>query len=422
MITSTVEQKYTINLLLLQSDLVGHANAKAIHKDMIDALEANFQVNYFNEETATQAQQAEGLTIIWIASGGTEKKFQQLFADWQEPIYLLNDGISNSLAASLEIASWLRRNEHTAFHVIHNTAEGTIQEVAQYSTVYEAKRKLHGQRIGIIGEPSDWLIASSVNPALAEAKWGVQFVNISLKEVLRQYDVILKDSVRLEEATMMSEQFITKAIKQVEGDTQEVHKAVCLYLALKDVCEAHNLQALTLRCFGLIDHTKTTGCLALAWLNRDGIIAGCEGDMQAILSLVVAKAVTGQSGFMANPSIIDKTTNQVVLSHCMVDPTLTESYVIRSHYETLSGIALQGLLPVGKVTIFKMGGEQLEEKFISAGTLEENTQYGHFCRTQARFTLEESVSYFLERPIGNHHIILWGNHAEILKRMLSTNH
>lgn len=418
---TTANPTYSINLILLQSDLVGHANAKAIHKDMIEALEQNFQVNYFNDNEAVEAQQAEGLTIIWVASGGTEEKFQQLYGSLTESIYLLNDGISNSLAASLEIASWLRRKAHTDFHVIHNTAEGIVEEVAQYSAVSEAKSKLNGQRIGVIGEPSDWLIASSVNPTLAKEKWGVEFVDINLQEVLTQYDAILEDAERLEDATLMSQQFITSAIEQVEGDVQEVHKAVCLYLALKDVCLAHNLQALTLRCFGLIDHTKTTGCLALAWLNRDGIIAGCEGDMQSILSLVVAKAVTGQTGFMANPSIIDKASNQVVLSHCMVDPSLTESYVIRSHYETLSGIALQGLLPVGKVTIFKMGGAQLDEAFITAATLEENTKYGHFCRTQARFTLEESVSYFLERPIGNHHIILWGNHAEILKRLLKTN-
>lgn len=408
--------KEIINLFLLQSDLVGHNNMREIHHEMIQALENYFDVRYFDETQLVQVQREDALTIIWIGSGGTEERFRDLFSQWHRPIVLLNDGISNSLAASLEIASWLKRSK-VDFNVIHDTPEGIVEEISILTKIVKARKNLQGQNIGVIGEPSDWLIASSVDVDLARNKWGVNFVSLELQEVLDIYDKIFRDEQKVKEIGKLAIQFRHDATCQVEGDLHEVEKAVCLYLALREICLTHHLQAMTLRCFGLIDHCKTTGCLALSWLNRDGLLAGCEGDMQAILTLVVAKAVTGKTGFMANPSIISRGTNQIILSHCMVDPLLTDSYMIRSHYETQSGIALQGMLPIGTVTIFKMGGKQLDEHFLSRAKLDVNTHYGHFCRTQAQFTLEQSVNYFFEAPIGNHHIILWGDYVDILERL-----
>jgi len=409
--------KKDINLLLLQSDLVGHNNMKIIHSKMIKQLEKNFNVHYYSEKEIEDAQSDDHLTMIWIGSGGTEERFRDIYPQWKKPIILLNDGISNSLAASLEIASWLKRKE-VKFKTIHDTPEHIALEVKALQKIHEARENLRGQRIGVIGKPSNWLIASDVNPDLARKKWGIEFIEIDLNEVLGQYDKILSDPDRLKDAENLGAKFRKTASAQIEGNAKEITKAVCLYFALNEVVKLHKLQAFTLRCFGLIDHCKTTGCLALALLNRDGILAGCEGDMQSILTLVIAKALTGQTGFMANPSLIFKETNQMVLAHCMIDPSLTSSYVIRSHYETQSGIAIQGLLPLGRVTVAKIGGKNLDESFISGAQLEENPEYSNFCRTQIRLTLDKPVSYFLENPIGNHHIILLGDHSRILQEML----
>jgi L-fucose isomerase-like protein len=46
------------------------------------------------------------------------------------------------------------------------------------------------------------------------------------------------------------------------------------------------------------------------------------------------------------------------------------------------------------------------------------------CRTQLHLRLEEPLDYFLERSIGNHHVIIRGDHVEKLHtvmRMLGAN-
>lgn len=50
---------------------------------------------------------------------------------------------------------------------------------------------------------------------------------------------------------------------------------------------------------------QTTGCLALSALLDEGIVAGCEGDLPAALTMSWMQAVTGQASFMANPQDLD---------------------------------------------------------------------------------------------------------------------
>lgn len=71
-----------------------------------------------------------------------------------------------------------------------------------------------------------------------------------------------------------------------------------------------------------------------------------------------------------------------------------------------SGIAIQGLMHEGDVTIFKCGSECLDEYYLAEGYMTENTNLSTSCRTQLKIKLNKPVSYFLTNPLGNHHILL----------------
>ena len=96
-------------------------------------------------------------------------------------------------------------------------------------------------------------------------------------------------------------------------------------------------------------------------------------------------------------------------------------YVIRNHFETETGIGIQGILPTGDVTILKCGGECLDEYYLSTGTLTENTNYINMCRTQVRVKLDTPADYFLKNPLGNHHILIHGNYETVLNEFLQAN-
>lgn len=145
--------------------------------------------------------------------------------------------------------------------------------------------------------------------------------------------------------------FANRAKGIQEATPEELLRAMRLYKAIRRVCQEENLDALTLSCFSLIQSLKTTGCLALSLLNDEGIPAGCEGDLQSIMTLLMVKELIGKPGFMANPSFVDLARNEVLLAHCSIPTKMAEEFIIRNHFETESGIAIQGIVHPGEVTL-----------------------------------------------------------------------
>ena len=394
-----------INLITFSSLLHKHASVRSSHEVILTELEKYFTVNFVNYPDIDKLP-PDDFCILFIATGGVERLVIQHFESLPRPAILLADGMQNSLAAALEISSWLR-GRGMKCEILHGELTEIIRRILVLHNNFKAQRSLVGMRIGAIGPSSSWLIASNVDYLLAKRRWGVEYIDIPLERIYDHYEQITEDEVGEISASLAE-----KALACREATPEDLIKAMRLYRAIKIVVEEEKLSAITLSCFRLIGQTGTTGCLALALLNDEGIIAGCEGDLQSIFSMLVAKALTGKSTFMANPSLINTRT---------IGLTQTEKFIIRNHFETESGIGIQGILPTGDVTIVKCGGECLDEYYLSTGTLTENTNYINMCRTQVRIKLNTPADYFLKNPLGNHHIMLHGNYEITLDEFLQTN-
>ena len=404
----------TINLITFASLLHKQSSIRSSHEAILSELEKYFTVRFVNYEDIDKLSN-DDFKIIFIATGGVERLVIQHFESLPRPAVILADGMQNSLAAALEVSSWLR-NRGMKSEILHGELTSIIKRVHILYNNFQAQRSLFGVRIGVIGTPSSWLVASNVDYLLAKRRWGVEYIDIPLERVYKVYDRITDNEVGASCAAVASQ-----ALACREGTPEDMLKAMRLYRAIKRVCKEEKLSAVTLSCFKMIEQTGTTGCLALAMLNDEGILAGCEGDLQSIFTLLAAKALTGKVGFMANPSMINTRTNELILAHCTIGLKQTEKYIIRNHFETESGIGIQGLLPTGDVTIVKCGGECLDEYYLSTGTLTENTNFINMCRTQVRIKMNTPAEYFLKNPLGNHHILIQGNYEVLLNEFLQAN-
>jgi L-fucose isomerase-like protein len=193
-----------------------------------------------------------------------------------------------------------------------------------------------------------------------------------------------------------------------------VRTAARLVPALEAVFVRHRLQAATVRCFSLIETLHTSGCLALAWLNDEGMICACEGDMPAAFSMLLLFALTGEYPFMANPAAVDAGKNQVVLAHCTVPRRAVAGYSLQTHFETGLGVALGGEFAPGPATVFKVGAPGLGNYFVSGAEILPGTPGPGLCRTQVRLRLQEPVDYFLKRSLANHHLLIRGDHVSLI--------
>ncbi|MGC9219437.1 MAG: fucose isomerase, partial [Athalassotoga sp.] len=148
--------------------------------------------------------------------------------------------------------------------------------------------------------------------------------------------------------------------------------------------------------------------------------AGCEGDMPSAFTMYLVQVLTGQKSFMSNPSKIDSDSNEVIFAHCTVATSMTDSYVLRSHFESGIGVGISGHIPEGNVTVLKIGGENLDKYFVSEGKIVSNLHSEDRCRTQIDVQMdEESITYLLNKPFGNHHIIVKGNYKNIIEEFIT---
>lgn len=354
------------------------------------------------------------LSLIYVRTGGTEGLFKSLLPQLKShaphPIYLLTSGQSNSLAASMEILSYLRQ-QGVKGEIIHGSPAHINLRITELLQVAKARRSLRGKRLGVIGQPSDWLISSHADAQAIHDLLGVELVYVDIQEVLEVFNGIGLDNSEIE---------ITPWQQPAPNVAAALPDAMRLYHALRQVVERHRLAGFTIRCFDLLTAIHNTGCLALAVLNAEGIVAGCEGDVPAALSMIIAQELLGFTGFQANPSFIDSDTGMVTLAHCTIPLNLVSSYELDTHFESGIGVGIRGDIFEGDATLFKVSGD-LSRHFVAQGTMAVNEPDPNLCRTQVNLSLDDPSLvqyYFLSSPIGNHHIVLPGYHQSLLDEFM----
>ena len=329
--------------------------------------------------------------VVAVLTGGTESQFVQLvdegLIDLKKPVFLMVSGHSNSLAASLEILSYIRQHDGVG-KVMMRADDTALAEGSQSVTAVPSEAVLKNDRqlrLGVVGFPSDWLIASRVDYEM----------------VLRRMNIELVD-IPIEEMTSLGE--VDPGMKGAEA----------IYERLKELVEKYDLQGVTLRCFDLLTTVKNTGCIALSKLNDEGIPAACEGDIPTLLTMMVCRKMTGELCFQVNPARI-KADGEMLFAHCTLPLKMTEKHEYTTHFESGIGVAIHGDLPTGDYTLVKLSGDMT--RMMAMDVELERCQFEqNLCRTQVWIKATPEVSrYFLTDPIANHHVLIKGHHAKKLK-------
>lgn len=275
---------------------------------------------------------------------------------------------------------------------------------------------LEGKRIGLIGKPSDWLVASSPDTQLIEERLGVQIIQVSIEELITD---IRKNP---DQGSKVDIEALTEGANDIQEATQnDLNEAGATLQALRSIIKKYQLDAITVRCFDLVVELETTGCFALSQLLDEGLIAGCEGDLVSTIGMMAAQELTSQVPWMANPAQIDEVGNSFWLAHCTVPRTLVESYSIRSHFESGLGVGIQGFIEDGPVTVFRLGGEDIEKIWVSEGDIVARGNSEKLCRTQVEIKLSDGIiSDLLNRPLGNHLVMVKGHMRSVIMRWFET--
>jgi L-fucose isomerase-like protein len=403
-------------ILAHPGSLLREEEVEAIAGDYLRALENLGGTRWAADSLPDDAAQL----LILVATGGSERAILDLRPERQrtspdEAVFLVAHPGNNSLPASLEVLARLQQDgeEGRIFYLSGPDDEAGLLEIAEAVADVGVQRSLRRARIGLVGDPSDWLVASMPDEAMIKATWGPSVVPVDMSEVVENLATVSDEDLAAHVAS-----FTAGAAEVREPSAADVQEVARIYLALKKVVTDHQLEALTVRCFEFVQQQRTTGCFGLAQLADEGIIAGCEGDLVSTVGLLWAQQLLGVTPWMANPAQLDPARNTLWLAHCTVPRTLVEGYRLRSHFESGLGVGIQGTLPTGPVTLLRIGGRKMDRLWLAQGEILRNGDAENLCRTQVEIRLDHggSVIDLLRAPFGNHLVLVFGHHLERLQR------
>ena len=344
----------------------------------------------------------EELRFIFVQSGGSENAFLRIYDQISDkPCYILSTLHSNSLAASMEILSYMIDHGKKGA-ILHGDGKTVAKKLKALAQANEALKKLRGAKFGVIGDPSDWLIASMANEPVLKEKLGISLVNIPMSELEEE---VAKQTY---EPNRWTEELLSKGY-----DKEQMEKAFYVYGGFRRLVDKYGLHGVTVRCFDLLTSVFTTGCLGLAILNADGVYGGCEGDIPSLISMAILGDLTDKPVFLCNPSRIDTVNQEMVFAHCTLPINMPYTYELTTHYESGIGVAIAGSIPEGDMTIFKTSGD-LSRHFVKKGEILANLREPSLCRSQIKIKLDD-YSYFLTNPIHNHHLIVTGDEVDAVE-------
>ena len=390
---------------------------------------------------------AQGIPVVLVLTGGVEGEILRrmegagMGPGFSRAVALVAHPEANSLPAALEAAAALDQLGYKVRLILAESLGGTghADELASYLVVQRAARVMAEARLGLVGGPSDWLVASSPAAEVVREAWGPTVVPVEMGRLLALYEEEMASGQGGQGAfggrpSLLEEaRALMAAAREVrEPSLETMAGAVDVYWDLRRLVEEQRLSAVTVKCFDLLGVIRNTGCYALARLNDEGVVAGCEGDVPATLTMMLVSALAegrlGPSGvsFMANPAWIKPGKmesgagsggTEVTLAHCTIPLSLTRGYTVRSHFESGIGVGFAGEWPEGPVTIARIGGQNLEHLLVLEGEVVENTRSDRLCRTQLRIRLDDSrLAGALLHPLGNHLVVAPTSRAAALIR------
>jgi L-fucose isomerase-like protein len=233
----------------------------------------------------------------------------------------------------------------------------------------------------------------------------------------------LNNIVETEEVLAIASEYIQKAEKVVEPKREDVINAAKTYFASKNILRKFEGDAISLDCLGLLGAglIHTTPCLGFSRLNDEGLPAGCEADMNSILTMVLLRHLFSKPGFIADPTV-DTVKNRWIGSHCTSPTKLSgiggqsEPFLLRGYAHLDLGVSPQVIWREGQeVTLIKFRPNENIMK-IGKGKAVGNIDFAppaNMCITSVEVEVDD-VEDMRDVEGSIHVVLMYGNHLKEL--------
>lgn len=240
----------------------------------------------------------------------------------------------------------------------------------------------------------EWEITRDLK--LAEKILNVRFEDVPTEKLLARYSG-LDDSERATVRELAS-QLVQNATKDRRAKllvNEEIEKATRLYVAMQGILEKRAADVATITCGPWIrGASHTVPCVALTLLQEDGIPAACQGDIDALLTMVLFKRASGRTSFMggAIKARGHLGVNHCVLSRQMLGPTAPrQPYYLSDYHGRKHSPTIHTTIPKGHAVTVARLTRNLENLILTSGKVVENLNLKDRCRNTLVIEVEDRL-------------------------------
>ena len=295
------------------------------------------------------------------------------------------------------------------------------QDMNNYLMTFSAKKKMKQTRILILNAdyPHWERFISRIRGGseVIKKKLGIELEYVKSEDVIRRWENVSEKRVK-----PLMEKWMKEAEKVVEPNEKGMVSVAKLYVVMKDLLKEKNAQAITMA-YG--DNPLPVPCFAYTNLRDEATPSACEADIISLLSMVILHYVVEKPCFMGN-TFVDLKDETLIMSHC-VCPRKMEGYdtkavpytLRRYHKEKFLG-SLTAFVKMKKgqeVTICRLSGD-MKNMLVANGIIVECVEMDsdQYCRVKAKVKIKNPKE-FIHKTSGNHHVMVYGDHRETLKKL-----
>jgi L-fucose isomerase-like protein len=263
-----------------------------------------------------------------------------------------------------------------------------------------------------------WEITSDL--AFAEDKLGVQFKEITTEDlVARTRNLTNPEEAK---AKQITDQLLNNAVQSAQEATLsevEIQKATELYVAMKSFVDQENATAVTIVCGPWIrEPNYPTPCVALMLLQEEGVPAACQGDIDALLTMVLFKRAAGVTSCMGNNFAVS---GELGVGHCVLprnlcDPTTSlQPYYLSDYHGRKQSPTIHTTVPTGQVVTLARLTRNLENMILSQGELVENLDLRDRCRNTLIIHVDDPARVLgAMKGLQQHLVVACGDHTKAM--------
>jgi L-fucose isomerase-like protein len=246
---------------------------------------------------------------------------------------------------------------------------------------------------------------------------GAKAIYVGFDELRAIYDRVDQD-----QAADCGQRWRASAEQVREPTPDWINKAAAVYLATKELMKQHAADSVTMNCLGGFASGQLPAypCLGFMQLLDDGLQGVCEAMPDDAVSMLMARVLTGRSGYVSDPAL-DTSKNQIVYAHCMAMTKVfgTDGATARFHIRNLHnrdprGCCAQSFLPEGYLTTSFRTNMAQKKLVVHQAKAVGNLDSDRGCRTQLVGEVRgdiEKLLYEWDR-FGWHRVTLYGDVQE----------